>query len=232
MSQRAPRKCSQCRQEGCNKSKAICPVNIARGYTPRQLLPTAGTCDLCRRGGCNTLNPECPVKILVDQHTLSASGITDPGYIFRMAPINVNPNLFDHIENPILKEKYIKDLNFKITLLYIQASNNLYNAIVQQTILGPPIPPPIPKKTLGAGIEVLRDFKRSSEECGICYDKTCNVTFNCNHKSCFGCFKGHVAATKAKNSIILSCPFCRGTINSVYPGDKNTRVLLVGRNKV
>jgi hypothetical protein len=145
-----------------------------------------------------------------------------------MAPINVNPNLFDHIENPILKEKYLKDLNFKITLLYIQASNNLYNAIVQQTILAPPIP----KKTLGAGIEVLRDFKRSSEECGICYDKTCNVTFNCNHKSCFGCFKGHVAATKAKNSIILSCPFCRGTINSVYPGDKNTRVLLVGRNKV
>ena len=226
MSQRAPRKCSQCRQEGCNKSKAICPVNIARGYTPRQLLPTAGTCDLCRRGGCNTLNPECPVKILVDQHTLSANGITDPGYIFRMAPINVNPNLFDHIENPILKEKYIKDLNFKITDLYIRASNNIYNAIVQQTILAPPIP----KKTLV--IQVLRDFKMTTEECGICYDKPCKVTFNCNHQSCVGCFKGHYAATKSKNSPLLKCPFCRGTIDSVYPGDKNTRVLLVGRNKV
>ena len=226
MSQRAPRKCSQCRQEGCNKNKAICPVNIARGYTPRQLLPVAGTCELCRRGGCNTLNPECPVKILVDQHTLSASGITDPGYIFRMAPINVNPNLFDHIENPILKEKYIKDLNFKITQLYIQVSNNLYNAIIQQTILAPPIP----KKTLV--IQVLRDFKMTTEECGICYDNPCKVTFNCNHQSCVGCFKGHYAATKSKNSPLLKCPFCRGTIDSVYPGDKNTRDLLVGRNKV
>lgn len=228
MSQRTPRKCSQCRQEGCNKNKAICPVNIARGYTPRQLLPTAGTCDLCRRGGCNTLNPECPVKILVDQHTLIASGITDPGYIFRMAPINVNPNLFDHIENPILREKYLEDLNFKITLLYIQVSNNLYNAIIQQTILAPP--PPIPKKTLV--IQVLRDFKMTTEECGICYDKPCKVTFNCNHQSCVGCFKGHYAATKSKNSPLLKCPFCRGTIDSVYPGDKNTRDLLVGRNKV
>ena len=59
MLQRTPRKCSQCRQEGCNKSKAICPVNIARGYTPRQLLPVAGTCELCRREGCFT---ECPVQ--------------------------------------------------------------------------------------------------------------------------------------------------------------------------
>ncbi len=226
MSQRTPRKCSQCRQEGCNKSKAICPVNIARGYTPRQLLPTAGTCELCRREGCNTLNPECPVKILVDQHTLIANGIPDAGYIFRMAPINVNPNLFDHIENPILKEKYLKELNFKITLLYIQASNNLYNAIVQQTILAPPIP----KKTLV--IQVLRDFKMTTEECGICYDNPCKVTFNCNHQSCVGCFKGHYAATKSKNSPLLKCPFCRGTIDSVYPGDKNTRDLLVGRNKV
>jgi hypothetical protein len=143
-----------------------------------------------------------------------------------MAPINVNPNLFDHIENPILREKYLEDLNFKITLLYIQVSNNLYNAIIQQTILAPPIP----KKTLV--IQVLRDFKMTTEECGICYDKPCKVTFNCNHQSCVGCFKGHYAATKSKNSPLLKCPFCRGTIDSVYPGDKNTRDLLVGRNKV
>lgn len=223
MSQRAPRKCSQCRQEGCNKSKAICPVNIARGYTPRQLLPTAGTCELCRRGGCNTLNPECPVKILVDQHTLSANGIPDPGYIYRMDPINVNPNLFDHIENPILREKYLEDLNFKITLLYIQANNNLYRAIVQQTILAPPIP----KKKIV--VRVLRDFKLSSEECGICYDKTCKVTFNCNHQTCLGCFKGHYLATKSKNSPLLKCPFCRGTIESVQGSNQKTYDSLVGR---
>ena len=226
MLQRTPRKCSQCRQEGCNKSKAICPVNIARGYTPRQLLPVAGTCELCRRQGCFT---ECPVQMLIDHHTLIASGIPDTGYIYRMDPINVNPNLFDHIENPILREKYLEDLNFKITLLYIQANNNLYRAIVQQTILGPPIPPPIPKKTLGAGIEVLRDFKRSSEECGICYDKTCKVTFNCNHQTCLGCFKGHYLATKSKNSPLLKCPFCRGTIESVQGSNQKTYDSLVGR---
>jgi hypothetical protein len=221
MLQRAPRKCSQCRQEGCNKSKAICPVNIARGYTPRQLLPVAGTCDLCRRQGCFT---ECPVQMLIDHHTVIVSGIQDRRYIYRMDPINVNPNLFDHIENPILREKYLKDLNFKILQLYIRNNLNLYHAIYpENNIL-------YPKKTLV--IEVSREFKRTTEECGICYDKPCNVTFNCNHQSCVGCFKGHYTATKSKNSPLLKCPFCRGTIDSVYPGDKNTRDLLVGRNKV
>ncbi len=222
MLQRAPRKCSQCRQEGCNKSKAICPVNIARGYTPRQLLPVAGTCELCRRQGCFT---ECPVQMLIDHHTVIASGIPDPGYIYRMDPINVNPNLFDHIENPILREKYLEDLNFKITLLYIQANNNLYNAIVQQTILAPPIP----KKKIV--VRVLRDFKMCTkdEECGICYDKTCKVTFNCNHQTCLGCFKGHYTATKSKNSPILQCPFCRGTIESVQGSNQKTYDTLVGR---
>jgi len=31
---RAPRKCSQCRQEGCNKGKATCPINVAKTVIP------------------------------------------------------------------------------------------------------------------------------------------------------------------------------------------------------
>jgi len=30
---RAPRKCSQCRKEGCNKGKSTCPVNIEKEST-------------------------------------------------------------------------------------------------------------------------------------------------------------------------------------------------------
>jgi hypothetical protein len=161
--------------------------------------------------------------MLIDHHTLIASGIPDTGYIYRMDPINVNPNLFDHIENPILREKYLEDLNFKITLLYIQANNNLYRAIVQQTILAPPIP----KKKIV--VRVLKGYKMCTEECGICYDKTCKVTFNCNHQTCLGCFKGHYLATKSKNSPLLKCPFCRGTIESVQGSNQKTYDSLVGR---
>ena len=218
VTQRTPRKCSQCRQEGCNKSKAICPVNIARGYTPRQLLPVAGTCELCRRVGCFT---ECPVQMLIDHHTVIVSGIQDTRYIYRMDPINVNPNLFDHIENPILKEKYLKDLNCKILQLYIQNNHNLYHAILANNMLAPSIP----KKNIA--VEVLREYKMCTEECGICYDKPCNVTFNCNHQSCVGCFKGHFNATKSKNFPLLKCPFCRGTIESVQSSDKKTHDTLV-----
>ena len=78
-------------------------------------------------------------------------------------------------------------------------------------------------------VEVLREYKMCTEECGICYDKICNVTFNCNHQSCVGCFKGHFKATKPIKSSILKCPFCRGTIESVLSSDKNTRDILVGR---
>ena len=221
--QRAPRKCSQCRQERCNKSKATCPVNVARGYSLNQVLPLVGICDLCRRVGCNGVNPGCPVKMLIDQHTsianLFSNRVSIVGGIY--SQINVNPNLFDHIENPILKEKYLKDLNYKILQLYIQNNHNLYHAILANNMLAPSIP----KKNIA--VEVLREYKMCTEECGICYDKQCNVTFNCNHQLCVECFKGNVTATKSKNSKILTCPFCRSTTETVQASDKKTHDTLV-----
>jgi len=213
VTQRSPRKCSQCRQEKCNKNSVNCPVNIARGYTPKQLLRVAGTCDLCRRVGCNA---ECPLKNLVDHHTGIASRLQRYG---TYPPININPNSFDHIENTVLRAKYLEDFIWKINNIYTSANVNLLNAIAGA--------PSIPKKNIA--VEVLREYKMCTEECGICYDKPCNVTFNCNHQSCVGCFKGHFNATKSKNFPLLKCPFCRGTIYTVQSSDKNTRDTLVGR---
>jgi hypothetical protein len=217
VTQRSPRKCSQCRQEKCNKNSVNCPVNIARGYTPKQLLRVAGTCDLCRRVGCNT---ECPLKNLVDHHTGIASRLQRYG---TYPPININPNSFDHIENTVLRAKYLEDFIWKINNIYTSANVNLLNAILANNMLAPSIP----KKKIV--VQVLKEYKMSSEECGICYDKTCKVTFNCNHQTCLGCFKGHYTATKSKNSSILQCPFCRGTIESVQGSNKKTFDTLVGR---
>ena len=69
-----------------------------------------------------------------------------------------------------------------------------------------------------------------AEECGICYDKTCNVTFNCAHQSCVDCFKGHVTSIAANNFPILKCPFCRCSIDSVQSSDENTRDALMKLN--
>jgi hypothetical protein len=224
MSQRATRKCSQCRHEGCNKSKATCPVNVARNLnTPTQLLPLTVTCDLCRREGCNNLNPECPVKMLLDHHNSVANSITNPitmvGRFY--SQINVNPNLYDHIENITLKEKYLKELTEKIQSIYITVViNNITNAITAQ-----PAQTEIPLKKVE--FDLLQEYKMCTEDCGVCYDKPCNVTFNCNHQLCVECFKGNVTATKSKKSKILKCPFCRGTTETVQASDKNTHDKLV-----
>jgi hypothetical protein len=58
-----------------------------------------------------------------------------------------------------------------------------------------------------------------TEECGICYDKTCNITLNCNHQFCVDCFKGHVTATETKINASLQCPFCRTVTASVNATD-------------
>lgn len=227
MSQRATRKCSQCRAEGCNKSKATCPVNVDRNLnTPTQLLPLTVTCNLCRREGCNNLNPECPVKMLLDHHNSLANSITNPitmvGRFY--SQINVNPNLYDHIENITLREKYLKELTEKIQSIYITVVvNNITNAITAQ-----PAQTEIPLKKVV--FDVLPGYKMCAEECGICYDKTCNVTFNCAHQSCVDCFTGHVTSISAKNFPILKCPFCRCSIDSVQSSDENTRESLMKLN--
>jgi hypothetical protein len=224
--ERAPRKCSQCRQERCNKSKATCPVNVARtGYTLRQLLPVAGTCELCRREGCFT---ECPIKMLIDHHTSVANSMINPitmvGRVYYQ--ININPNLFDHIENITLRQQYLTRLKETIRDIYmLPVVNNITRLINSPMVLKQSV---IPQKKVV--FDVLQGYKMCSEECGICYDKTCNVTFNCAHQSCVDCFKGHVTSIAAKNFPILKCPFCRSTIDSVQSSDKNTHDTLVNLN--
>jgi hypothetical protein len=65
----------------------------------------------------------------------------------------------------------------------------------------------------------LPEYKMCSEECGICYDKTCNVTLNCNHQVCVDCFKSHVTATETKINASLKCPFCRCVTETVNATD-------------
>lgn len=221
--QRAPRKCSQCHQERCNKSKATCPVNVARtGHSPNQVLPLAGICDLCCREGCFT---DCPVKMLIDHHTRVANSMSNPisnvGSFY--SRINVNPNLYDHIENVSLRQRYLTDLTEKIRDIYMSlVVNNITRLINRQQTLTQSA---IPQKKVE--FDVLHGYKMCSEECGICYDKTCNVTFNCNHKLCVDCFKGHFTSIAAKNFPILNCPFCRSTIETVQASDKKTHDTLV-----
>jgi hypothetical protein len=68
-------------------------------------------------------------------------------------------------------------------------------------------------------LNVLPEYKMCSEECGICYDKTCNVTLNCNHQVCVDCFKSHVTATETKINASLKCPFCRTVTETVNATD-------------
>jgi hypothetical protein len=231
MSQRATRKCSQCRAEGCNKSKATCPVNVARsGYSRNQLLALAlaGPCNLCRREGCNGVNTECPVKMLIDHHTSVANLMLNPitmvGSLY--SQIIINPNLYDHIESITLRQQYLTRLQETIRDIYmLPVVNNITRVINTPMVLAHSA---IHQKKVV--FDVLPGYKMCAEECGICYDKTCNVTFNCAHQSCVDCFKGHVTSIAANNFPILKCPFCRCSIESVQSSDENTRDALVKLN--
>jgi hypothetical protein len=162
--------------------------------------------------------------MVIDHHTSVALSISNPittvGRFY--SQINVNPNLYDHIENITLREKYLKELTEKIQYIYLTVVvNNITTAISSQPIIQTIIPP---KKV---EFDVLQGYKMCTEECGVCYDKTCNVTFNCNHQLCVDCFKGNVTSIAAKNFPILKCPFCRSIIESVQSSDKNTHDTLV-----
>jgi hypothetical protein len=52
-------------------------------------------------------------------------------------------------------------------------------------------------------------------ECGICYDSHATIDFvgmNCGHTICKGCIK---QCLRSRNT----CPFCRGTVHSLYVKD-------------
>jgi hypothetical protein len=117
---RAPRKCSQCRQEGCNKGKATCPVNIERtggaGVVPVVVRPVKKRlCGECRREGCSSNNMMCPVKIEIDRHYELAAQM-------QRLPEPNNPTrqyeetVFNHIEDPVCRIKLSINLYYKIQL--------------------------------------------------------------------------------------------------------------------
>lgn len=220
---RAPRKCSQCRQAGCNKSKPTCPIRMEM---------SGNSCPQCHRDGCTVIT--CPVKREIHHHNLIAN--LDPmRFLTRLSTYVklINPNLFDHVAEITLKEQYIRDLLEKIKSIYTQKiAEAIQNSRVPVQVPPAPVqvPPSIPARHRGPAapvlpqkrIRLLSGYKTCTEECGVCYDKTCEVTFNCDHQVCFDCFKG----IKQLKKPTMICPFCRGDIENVQAGNHQSRVNL------
>jgi hypothetical protein len=141
----------------------------------------------------------------------------------------INPNLFDHVTEATLKRIYLRDLLEKITSIYsqkiVEAINNSRASSPVQVpapviIIPAQVPAPvIPQKK----VKLLSGYKTCTEECGVCYDKMCELTFNCDHQLCFDCFKGIIRSKKPA----MTCPFCRGYIENVQAGNHQTLVNLV-----
>ena len=217
--ERAPRKCSMCRQEGCNKNKPTCPARIEM---------SGNSCSQCHRDGCTVLT--CPVKREIHHHHLIAN--LDPmRFLTRLSTYVklINPNLFDHVTEITLKEQYIRDLLEKIKSIYTQKiAEAIQNS--RAPVQVPPDPPSVPARPRGPAapvlpqkrIRLLSGYKPCTEECGVCYDKTCEVTFNCDHQVCFDCFNG----IKELKKPAMICPFCRGDIENVQAGNRKSRANL------
>jgi hypothetical protein len=54
----------------------------------------------------------------------------------------------------------------------------------------------------------------STEECPICYEKTCDAYVDCKHAFCLGCIKQHVDTSNARRSLPI-CPMCRVDVKQV-----------------
>ena len=224
--QRAPRKCSQCRQEGCNKGKATCPVNVARTgpvavpvVIPVVVPVRRRLCAGCRREGCTSNTMTCPVKKELIRHyerAIQMQRQTEPH----------NPsqyeNIFNHIEDPVYRKRLSARLHYKIREIY----DHQYFIFIMRAMQARDYQESNQQRSK-VKLTVLPEYKMCSEECGICYDKTSNVTLNCNHKVCVDCFKGHVTATEAKFNASLKCPFCRCVTETVQATDANIHDKLV-----
>jgi len=217
---RAPRKCSQCRQEGCNKGKATCPVNIAR--TEGQVVvpvvvPVVPVkkrlCGACRREGCVRTNMLCPVKIEINRHYERAIQMEDYA-----EPNNSgqHEHIFNHIQDPIQRLRLSRNLHLQISETY---DNQRFRFMMRILAEARATGVYSNQQRSKVKLTVLPEYKMCTEECGICYDKTCNVTLNCNHEVCLDCFKGHVTATETKFNASLKCPFCRTVTASVNAAD-------------
>ena len=129
---RVARKCSQCHQEGCNKNKPTCPVNVERrgglvqsiidgnivrlGPSP---IRRVKLCSLCRREGCCRTNLMCPVKIEIERHKRLAFELAPVRiFIVGVSPIDVKPDLYDHIPDPEKRDKQFNKLYRHIMDIY------------------------------------------------------------------------------------------------------------------
>jgi hypothetical protein len=212
---RAPRKCSQCRQEGCNKGKATCPINIERTGIPVVVPVKKRLCGACRREGCCSTSPLCPVNIELKRHVGRARLEDHHGY-----NLSQYEHIFGHIQDPVYKRRLSVRLHYKIQEIY---NHNIFimRIMAERVLIERRIAALSDNNQQRSKVKlnVLPEYKMCSEECGICYDKTCNVTLNCNHQVCVDCFKSHVTATETKINASLKCPFCRTVTETVNATD-------------
>ena len=214
---RAVRKCSQCRQEGCNKSKATCPVNVDKAiqsiYVPKKKL-----CVLCRREGCCRTNLMCPVKIEIERHNRLAFEMAPiRSFIVGVSHIDVKPDLYDHIEDPEKRQKQFNKLYYHIMDIY----HNERLQYIERALAfrGANIPK--------IRVNVLSNYVKCEGECGICYSSECNIMLNCKHQVCVDCIKGQmkVAQTSGK----FNCAFCRADIKFMNANNDETRNILLDK---
>ena len=112
------RKCSQCRQKGCNKGKADCPVNIANNFIPRKRRSV--TCIGCdSQNGCEQSNwKTCPIRAEICKHNK----------IVRINPTlgslnnnDFNYNMLDHIQDKDVKEMRTDYWYNYVKKIYVEA---------------------------------------------------------------------------------------------------------------
>ena len=212
-----PIKCSQCRQEGCNKCKATCPINVEKNgvqVVEPVVDPAKKLCEGCYREGCCYTSLSCPIRVELLRHVgLAKRYEIPPQHISQLE------HMFSHIQDPEHKRKLTFKLYNKIIEIY---NYQLYLdtiRLIQERESNARSMAANSNQRSKVKLNVLPEYKMCSEECGICYDKTCNVTLNCNHKVCIDCFKSQVTATERKINASLKCPFCRTVIETVNATD-------------
>jgi len=61
---------------------------------------------------------------------------------------------------------------------------------------------------------------KSTDECAICYETTCNAQLNCKHEFCTGCIQKSIETVLQNNRHSLSCPMCRADVDEIVSNDE------------
>jgi hypothetical protein len=198
---RAVRKCSLCRQEGCNKSKATCPVKIEierHKILAFELAPVR-----------IFIVGVSPINVKTDLY----DHIQDPEKRAKQFD-----KLYRHIMDIYHHERYQymqRELTYSRAYIqqqqFIQNQNRGQGQGQAQKVI----------------VNVLNDYVKCEGECGICYESECNVKLNCKHQLCVTCLKGQM--TVAQISGKFNCAFCRTDIKSINANNDETRKLLLDK---